>query len=734
MTPCSANRLAAKVVPSRSLPSTHSRRPTAHAGHVKPRVTIADDAFSDRKLIAVLAKNVEDGRPREGRDCDLNTLSAMQSSGLSRRLIVRTSRRLRKTCALRESVTSLTDFGRRLERAIEPIDHRPAFCTSTARLNARHAGAPDAGKQVVSSLLPSQVRADRRSVIKRFVPTSANKIVTAAVARLYISLPNSGRWQYTGLSGAAVLAYDEVGKCFFFKLVDIVGTQGILWDQELYDGILYNQDRTYFHTFEVSDYLAAFSFADEKEAANFMSKVESRSKRAGNKGIGSRVKGLFGSNKSDKHNQRQGSVQATQMSVGVKAAGPGAPSNVNLDSPEWAGLVEALAKMGITKDQIEGNEEFISAFVQQQSGVAAPAHSTLPSAPRARAPEPPSMPTTRVQAPASPAPPPPSVAVSAPPPTASGARRVPPPLMNAKPIVLDAADDSEPEAAPIPERGAPTPGGRSVPPPPPTSRAAKRAGPPPYVFYRLSARNCSLTPAYRPPSRGAKRDEAASAAPSRASSGSQDDSRRFNVPPPFEGARIVTTPGRSNLSAPSVPSRDTQPAPPPRSGPVPPPPSRGAVPPPPARGNVPAPPSRGSVPPPLPPPPSSAAGPPPPPPPMPPMSAGGPPPPPPPPPASGAPPQGSTPIPPMDGRDGLMAAIRGSSGKGLRKTQTVDRSAPAVPGGSRPPSGAALGAAAGAGVGAAAAPTDMASQLAAMLDSRNKKVAAHSDNESDEDW
>ena len=37
--------------------------------------------------------------------------------------------------------------------------------------------------------------------------------------------------------------------------------RGVIWDQEIYDNFSYNQDRVFFHTFELEDCLAAFSFA-----------------------------------------------------------------------------------------------------------------------------------------------------------------------------------------------------------------------------------------------------------------------------------------------------------------------------------------------------------------------------------------------------------------------------------------------------------------------------------------
>lgn len=69
--------------------------------------------------------------------------------------------------------------------------------------------------------MPSVLNDDDKETVKRTVPKSANKIHAVAVARLYIAYPNTQRWTYTGLQGAAVLANDLVGNTFWIKMVDI---------------------------------------------------------------------------------------------------------------------------------------------------------------------------------------------------------------------------------------------------------------------------------------------------------------------------------------------------------------------------------------------------------------------------------------------------------------------------------------------------------------------------------
>jgi neural Wiskott-Aldrich syndrome protein len=121
--------------------------------------------------------------------------------------------------------------------------------------------------------MPSSLSSDDKTKIKRSIPKASNKIISAAVARLYVAFPNPHTWHFTGLSGALVLAKDNVGDTYFLKLVDVVGSGQVLWDQELWQGFQYNQDRTFFHSFEMEGYMGGLSFAEETEAHGFFKKV-----------------------------------------------------------------------------------------------------------------------------------------------------------------------------------------------------------------------------------------------------------------------------------------------------------------------------------------------------------------------------------------------------------------------------------------------------------------------------
>ncbi|EAT85313.2 hypothetical protein SNOG_07847 [Parastagonospora nodorum SN15] len=255
--------------------------------------------------------------------------------------------------------------------------------------------------------MPSILSDEDKQTVKRTVPKSANKIHAVAVAKLYIAYPDRHRWTYTGLQGAAVLANDLVGNTFWLKMVDIsrgarrktddmqAANRGVIWDQEIYDTFSYNQDRVFFHTFELEDCLAALSFADEKEAKTFKKKLDDREKNAHkntkNKPFGAAagtsrgpatngkssghglLGGLFGHRNSSAsaqppaHSIIPPSSNITSPSQSTFSPAPSSRSSaIDTTDPSWQPLLKELLAMGITEDQIEENADFIKLYIEQR--------------------------------------------------------------------------------------------------------------------------------------------------------------------------------------------------------------------------------------------------------------------------------------------------------------------------------------------------------------------------------
>ncbi len=619
--------------------------------------------------------------------------------------------------------------------------------------------------------MPTILSESDKETVKRTVPKASNKIQAVAVARLYVAHPNRNKWTYTGLQGAAVLSNDLVGNTFWIKLVDISpANRGVIWDQEIYDTFQYNQDRTFFHSFELEhpECLAGLSFVDEKEARTFMKKMNEREKNAHKNtksqtfGHGSSVGGTvyMQNGPSQKSHSRVGnflrghrhasnapqpqSVPAPQVGQAVYSPTPSRSnsSNIDLADPTWRPILDELLQLGFTESQLEQNGDFIRDYIRQQqaqamaNGIAS------------------SMPASSGRAP----PPPPPAARLSPENTGSttASRRGPPPAPPPSRRPVGGRAPSPPRSSSPPKTPSPSPSPQpKFRAPPPLAEAGKFAVKPgvdmhPSGRARASSGANLANPGPPPPPRPSKTPMEEDATPP-----------GFRVPPPFTGERKSSAPppppSRGPVPPPP-PNRDTSvlspppPLPPkvpdrstpaPAQGPPPPPPVRNNVPPlPPSNTRAVPPPPSTYIPPPPPPPPSSSGAPPPPPlppsssgppppPPMPPSSSGPPPPPPmpsfggppppPPPPSSGSAP----PLPqPAGGQDALLASIRGVGGAGaggLRKvkaTEKRDRSAAAVPGSEPsapplPPGGSATAADGGGLAGA----------LAAALSQRKKKVS-----------
>ncbi|KAH7158033.1 hypothetical protein B0J13DRAFT_186850 [Dactylonectria estremocensis] len=630
--------------------------------------------------------------------------------------------------------------------------------------------------------MPSILNDDDKDTVKRFVPKQSNKIQAVAVAKLYVAFPNRSKWTYTGLQGAIVLANDLVGHTYWLKMVDVSpSNRGVIWDQEIFDTWSYNQDRTFFHTFELEECLAGLSFVDEKEAKQFKKKMDEREKNAtratrstpfGGGAQPTHKHGILGGLFGHRHSSAPSptppespravshSIQHHVVNSSGSLNGGKPPSEFPLldaFDPMWReNFGQDLQDKGLTDDFIKENQEFIVDFLREEQQKLNQPPSSPPPLPApttnsreqrtGRAPPPPPLPppgsAPRGNGNADAPPPPPAPRRGGPPPPPaprrSGKADTPPeqaptvapppprPRFNAPPPLADAGKFSHVET-PRPVPTAPVPG----PPPPPrpskvpveSDSGHKHMVPPPFAGSRLPPPTPSRGPVPPPPP---PRANDAYAVPA-------------GVPPPLP---------------PKVPTSGAPPLPPPSSRPVPPPPAAGlppALPPLPPMSTLPPPPPplppTSGAPPPPPLPPTSGAPPPPPPPPMPPTS-GVPPPPPPPPPPPGGPP-GAPPPPPMPNRDsgyssgvpampaadGTRSAMLGDiqkaggihSLKKVDRTQIRDRSGAQVSGSGDSAGGGGASGGGGGGGG-------MADALAAALQKRKEKVSKSDDEDNNDDW
>ncbi|PTB70561.1 WH1-domain-containing protein [Trichoderma citrinoviride] len=285
--------------------------------------------------------------------------------------------------------------------------------------------------------MPSILSDDDKDTVKRHVPKQSNKIQAVAVAKLYVAYPNRSKWTYSGLQGAVVLANDLVGNTYWLKMVDISpSNRGVIWDQEIFDTWSYNQDRTFFHTFELEECLAGLSFVDEKEAKQFKKKMDEREKNASRATRATPFGGSAHASGGQKHGllgnifHRHSSVSMMPDTTTSNLSGfsHNSGSSVSFDGGSEFALLDAfdpmwrehfgqdLSDKGLTDDFIKDNQEFIVDFLREEQAKLQSEAAPPPPAP----PAPPALPSPSTNGHAVRAPPPP-------PPASPSARRAGPP-------------------------------------------------------------------------------------------------------------------------------------------------------------------------------------------------------------------------------------------------------------------------------------------------------------------
>jgi len=90
------------------------------------------------------------------------------------------------------------------------------------------------------------------ATVEKAIPTSSNKIYHTSRARIYCAYTSSRRWCYTGLQGALAFVLSSSSNTLHFKMVDLEGAGGVIWDYELYDGLVLDQEEnaSFFLSFE----------------------------------------------------------------------------------------------------------------------------------------------------------------------------------------------------------------------------------------------------------------------------------------------------------------------------------------------------------------------------------------------------------------------------------------------------------------------------------------------------
>ncbi|KAK9373155.1 uncharacterized protein V1513DRAFT_383134 [Lipomyces chichibuensis] len=225
--------------------------------------------------------------------------------------------------------------------------------------------------------MPTLITSAEKEKIKRAIPKASNKVIDAVVARLYIAYPDPNAWTFTGVSGAVALVNDLTGNTFFLKIVDIIGNRGVIWDQELYVDFQYNQDRAFFHTFELEECYAGLLFADDTEAHHFLKKVQHKDKYASKATLNN--KNAIALKKPEKavqgprgdflryqklgNNYTLASINNDNNESDKKSVRSSDSKDDDVD-PSWKNLVEKLQEMGITEEMLASNADILKDYIR----------------------------------------------------------------------------------------------------------------------------------------------------------------------------------------------------------------------------------------------------------------------------------------------------------------------------------------------------------------------------------
>ncbi|XP_056319548.1 actin nucleation-promoting factor WAS [Danio aesculapii] len=99
--------------------------------------------------------------------------------------------------------------------------------------------------------------------------------LSSAVVQLLMALPSDpNRWT-PQQSGVVCFVKDSSLRSFFIRLYDIKAGK-LVWEQEIYNQLMYQKTKPFFHTFPGDDCQVGLNFADVKEAENFFAVVEDK--------------------------------------------------------------------------------------------------------------------------------------------------------------------------------------------------------------------------------------------------------------------------------------------------------------------------------------------------------------------------------------------------------------------------------------------------------------------------
>lgn len=139
-------------------------------------------------------------------------------------------------------------------------------------------GTKNKGQEIAGSSLLSPLENERLEDLlgRRCVSLSS------AVVQLLMALPSDPTRWTPQQSGVVCFVKDSPQRSFYIRLYDIKAGK-LVWEQEIYNQLMYRRAKPFFHTFPGDDCQVGLNFADVTEAESFFTVVEDKINQRNNR-------------------------------------------------------------------------------------------------------------------------------------------------------------------------------------------------------------------------------------------------------------------------------------------------------------------------------------------------------------------------------------------------------------------------------------------------------------------
>ncbi|XP_038138585.1 wiskott-Aldrich syndrome protein-like isoform X2 [Cyprinodon tularosa] len=127
------------------------------------------------------------------------------------------------------------------------------------------------GKNKTESIQSSLLSQQENDKLEELLGRRCASIATA-VSQLFMALPNSPTMWSLQHTGVVCFVKDNPQRSYFIRMFDLKAGRQI-WEQELYNQLVYSTPLPYFHTFAADDCQVGLNFADQQEADAFKSTI-----------------------------------------------------------------------------------------------------------------------------------------------------------------------------------------------------------------------------------------------------------------------------------------------------------------------------------------------------------------------------------------------------------------------------------------------------------------------------